>query len=264
MTELRATLQTYADWQVPHPGPPSDLTDPQREANFAAMMAQKPSRIGTLRAAQPSLETAFANLLDPQASPVPGILALEAWWIGELSKIDLVPPVTSTLRRLLRPGAFLAENTAMAAAHWDERNDHPLVPKLASLLDDLGLLLGEAVVVRRPDFAWTLNHDKIEKRQKTMEWGRICVLRPKLGDVPLKAFAMPYLARSAYGVMILDKRNGMLVPATEKDGIWYGRFFAWTVEGIVNGGYTNDHYPDGPSGERVAGWRNGQGPRPEV
>ena len=257
MPKLRATLETYDDWQVPHPGAPRDLTEPQREANFAAMMAEKPVRIAALRAALPSLDAAFANLLDPPAAPLAGIRALEAWWIDELSKIDLVPPVTSTLRRLLRPGAYLAKNTAMAAAHWDERHDHPLVLKLASLLDDLGLLLGEAVVLRRPDFAWTLNHDKTEKRLQTMEWGRVCVLRPKLADCPLKAFPLPFLARSAYGQMILDKRNGMLVPASEKDGIWYGRFFGWTVQGILDGGYTDDHYPDGPSGERISGRRKG-------
>jgi hypothetical protein len=257
MTLLRATLPTYADWRVPHPGTPDTLSEAQREENFAATMAEKPARIATLRAALPQLEEAVASLLDPSASPVPGIRALETWWIGELSKIDLVPPVTSTLRRLLRPGAYLAKNNAMAAAHWDERHDHPLVPKLASLLDDLGLVLGEAVVLRRPDFAWALNHDKTEKRQQTMEWGRVCVLRPRLGSFPLKAFALPYLARSAYGQMILDKRGGMLVPANEKDGIWYGRFFGWTVVHIVDGGFTNDFYPDGPTSERVAGRRHG-------
>jgi hypothetical protein len=257
MTQLRATLQAYDDWQFPHPGAPADLTEPQREANHAAMMAEKAARIAALRDALPQLEDAIAGLLDPQASPVPGIRALEAWWIGELSKIDLVPPVTSTLRRLLRPGAYLAKNEAMAVAFWDERRDHPLVPKLASLLDDLGLLLGEAVVLRRPDFAWALNHNKAEKRQQTMEWGRICVLRPKLEACPLKAFALPYLARSAYGQMILDKRNGVLVPASQKDGVWYGRFFGWTVVHIVDGGFTNDFYLDGPRSERVSGRRYG-------
>lgn len=262
MTQLRATLQTYDDWQVPHPGDPDALTERQREANFAAMMAEKPARIATLRATLPHLEPAFASLLDPQAAPVRGIRSLEAWWIDELSKIDLVPPVSSALRKLLRPGAYLARNTAMAAAHWDERHDHPLVPKLASLLDDLGLLLGEAVVLRRPDFAWTLNHDKTEKRLQTMEWGRVCVLRPKLAGHPLQAFPLPYLARSAYGLMILDKRNRMLVPASEKDGIWYGQFFGWSVVHIVDGRFTNDFYPDGPASERVAGWRYGQAPQP--
>lgn len=262
MAKLRTTLEAFDDWQVPHPGAPRDLTEQQREANFAAMMAEKPARIATLRAALPNLEAAFSNLLDPQAAPLAGIRALEAWWIGELSKIDLVPPVTSTLRRLLRPGAYLAKNTAMAAAHWDERHDHPLVPKLASLLDDLGLLLGEAVVLRRPDFAWTLNHDKTAKRLQTIEWGRVCVLRPKLGDYPLQAFPLPYLARSAYGLMIIDKRNRMLVPASEKDGLWYGRFFGWTVVHIVDGRSTNDFYPEGPASERVGGWRYGQAPQP--
>ncbi len=262
MTQLRATLQSYDDWHVPHPAAPEALTDVQREANFAAMMDEKPARLATLRAALPPLADAFANLLDPQSAPVAGIRAVEAWWIAELSRIDLVPPVTSTLRRWLRPGAYLAKNEAMAAAYWDERHDHPLVPKLASLLVDLGLLLGEAVVLRRPDFAWALNHDKTEKRLKTMEWGRVCVLRPQLADFPLKAFALPYLARSAYGQMILDKRNRMLVPANEKDGIWYGRFFGWLVVEIVDGRFTNDFYPDGPAGDRVSGWRHGQAPRP--
>jgi hypothetical protein len=256
VTQLHAILPAYDGWRVPHPGTPDSLTEPQREVNFAAMMAEKPARIATLRAALPQLEDAVAGLLDPQASPVPGIRALEAWWIGELSKIDLVPPVTSTLRRLLRPGAYLAKNAAMATARWDERHDHPLVPKLASLLDDLGLLLGEAMVLRRPDFAWALNHDKAEKRQQTVEWGRICVLRPRLDSFPLKAFALPYLARSAYGLMILDKRGGMLIPAREKDGVWYGRFFGWTVVHIVDGGFTNDYYPDGPMSERVTGRRH--------
>lgn len=257
MTKLRTTLQTYDDWCVPHPGAPGTLTEVQREANFAAMMAEKPARIATLRAALPQLEDAIAALLNPQASPVPAIRALEAWWIGELSKIDLVPPVSSTLRRLLRPGAYLAKNNAMAAAYWDERHDHPLVAKLASLLDDLGLLLGEAVVLRRPDFAWSLNHDKVEKRLETMEWGRICVLRPKLDAYPLQAFALPYLARSAYGLMILYSRNKMLIPASEKDGVWYGGFCGMTVVHIVDGGFTNDFYPDGPMGNRIAGRRHG-------
>lgn len=255
MKQLRAALQAYDEWHVPHPGAPDALTAAQREENFAATMAVKSARIATLRGALPALDDAFGTLLDPLADPVPAIRAVEAWWIGCLSQIDLVPPVTSTLRRLLRPGAYLAKNDAMAAAHWDERHDHPLVPKLASMLCDLGLVLGEAVVLRRPDFAWTLNHEPTEKRLKTMEWGRVCVLRPKLGAFPVKAFAMPFLARSAYGQMILDKRNRMLVPASYKDGAWYGRFFGWTVVDICGGGFTEDHYPDGPGGERVAGRR---------
>lgn len=253
MKQLRAALQAYDEWHVPHPGAPGALTTTQREENFAAVMAHKAARITTLRTALPGLNEAFQTLLDPLADPVPGIRAVEKWWIESLSGIDLVPPVTSPLRRLLRPGAYLASNDAMAAAHWDERHDHPLVPKLASLLDDLGYLLGEAVVLRRPDFAWALNHDPVEKRLKTMEWGRICVLRPKLGAFPVKAFPMPYLARSAYGLLIRDKRNRMLVPASYKDGAWYGRFFGWTVVHICDGSYTEDHYPDGPDGERIIG-----------
>ena len=255
MKQLRAALQAYDDWHVPHPGAPGALTPAQREENFAATMAVKRARIATLRGALPALDNAFRTLLDPLADPVPAIRTVETWWLDSLSGIDLVPPVTSTLRRLLRPGAYLAKNDAMAAAHWDERHDHPLAPKLASLLDDLGLLLGEAVVLRRPDFAWALNHDLTEKQLKTMEWGRVCVLRPRLGAFPVKAFPMPFWARSAYGQMILDKRNRMLVPASYKDGEWHGRFFGWTVVHICNGGYTEDHYPDGPDGERVAGRR---------
>lgn len=256
MTDLKSTLKQYSDWQVPFPASnPRSLSVKERKANFAAMMAEKPRRLEVMRSALPHLHTAIDTLLNSAADPVAGIRGLEDWWLNSLSRINLIPPVASPLRKLLRPGGYFAKNEAMATAHWDERHDHPLVPKLASMMDDLGLLLGEAVVLRRPDFNWELNHYQSEKRADTMDYGRPCILRPKLGDFPLKAFAMPFLARSNYGMLHLYKRTGGLRPATEMDGVWYGTFLGWTVVDILDGGFTEDHYPDGPAGERVAGRR---------
>lgn len=255
MSRRKASLRNYPCWTQPHPGKPDSLTAPQRQENFDFLMAIKPARIEALRTALPALEPHITALLDPGTDPLATITEMDHWWQDGPGAIDAIPPVTSGLRRLLRPTSFSLPNHAMAHAHWPDWTDNPLVPPMASLHDDLALLIGEAMVLRRPDFAWTLNHDRGEKRRDTVEWGRTCVLRPAEGDFPLVAIDPIAQMRGAYGMLRHDIRLRMKTRSISVNGVRMGRFFGWSLINLIDGHITLDHYPEGSGGPRVKGRR---------
>jgi len=257
MSDLRKTLSEYDHWQIPHLGDARTLTPEQRQENHQAILQEKPKRLAVIHQSIPEIRSALDTLLDSNGDLVPAIQCIEEWWLYSLIKVNLIPPLNSLWRRIFTPGAYLAENEALAWAHWDRRDDHPFVPKLGSLLDDLGLALAEAVILRRPDFSWKLNEYDSERKTDTIEWGRTCILSPATKSRPIVAFDVPNLTRKSYGMLFANQRIGINRPAHEEDGIWYGPFFGWIILDIVDGGYTNDYYPEGPAGRLSSGCRHG-------
>lgn len=254
MTNLRALLHGYDCWTLPHPGDPHALSKAQRGENLAYVLEYKDARISRIRAALPEIDPLLAQLLDPQIHPSAATLELDRWWVKTGLQLALFPPVAGTLKSKLFPNRYYAANEVLANAKWFEWPEHPLVAPLDSLVRDLGLITGEAIVLRRPDFRWTVNEDSREKRLETTEWGRVVVLREAEGASPLKAFDMFRLARWSYADVHGRKKRGFNQHAVEiNPGDWRGSFVGWTAVDVINGGHTNDHYPLGHDGPRVEG-----------
>lgn len=258
MTRLKSVLEGYSTWSLPHPGDPSLLDKAQRSANLAFVMSNKADRISHLCAALPEIAGHIASLLDPAQHPFAAVRELDNWWIDTGLQLSLFPPLAGTLRSKLFKNRYYAANQAIASAYWYDWSENPLVHPLDSLLRDIALVVGDAVTLRRPDFAWGVNEDPKERRIQTMEWGRVVVMREASGGWPLKAFDMFNLARHSYADLHRRKRNRLKMQAVDVGGgDWRGIFVGWTAVAIVNGGFTPDHYPLGHAGPAAAGrWLN--------
>jgi len=153
---------------------------------------------------------------------------------------------------------YYAANEVLAYAHWHEWPDHPLVAPLDSLLRDLALIVGDAIVLRRPDFAWMVNEDAREKREQTVEWGRVVVMRTGEAGFPVRAFDLFALVRWSYADLHTRKQRGFRLEAVDVGrGDWRGTFVGWTVVQVIDGAFTPDHYPQGREGPAHAGqWAN--------
>jgi len=254
MTRLKTVLEGYETWTLPFPEEPATLDKAQRTANLDWVLANKQARIAALRAALPEIDRCFAPLLDAAQHPFVALRDLDLWWAETGLQLSLFPPVAGGLRSKLFKGRYYAANAVLAIKKWYEWDENPLVLPLDSLLRDIGLVMGEAIVLRRPDFVWAVNEDTKEKRSQTVEWGRLVVMREAKADFPLKAFDLFNLARWSYSDLHWRKQNRLGVKAVDVGGgDWRGPFVGWTVLSIVDGGYTDDHYPAGRDGPPVAG-----------
>lgn len=254
MTKLQAVLGQYDGWSLPHPGAPEQLSRKERAQNLAHVAAIKDASIVHLRSALPALDAQFAALLDPAIHPFDAVCELDRWWVKTGLQLRLFPPVAGGLKSILFRGRYFAGNEVIARTHWYRWPDHPLVKPLDALLRDMALIIGDAIVLRRPDFAWMVNEGATERRTQTMQWGRVVVMRPASADRPANAFDLFALARWSYTDLHNRKRNGLNMDAVNTGGgNWAGTFFGWAAINVINGGYTNDHYPQGRDGAAVAG-----------
>lgn len=254
MTNLKSTLEYYDCWALPHPGKGTELTAAQRAENLAFVLANKADRIERVLAALPDVRPQLEQMLDPQVHPQSAVLALDRWWVDTALPLKLFPPVAGGLRSALFRNRYYAANTALAEAHWYDWPDHPLVAPLDSLVRDLGLITGEAIVRRRPDFRWAVNETRKNRKDPDMNWGHVVVLREATADWPQQAFDPLALARWSYADLHSRKRRGFSNHAVDVGGgEWRGSFVGWTAVDVINGGHSNDHYPNGHAGPVAPG-----------
>lgn len=258
MTRLKELLQGYETWALPHMRDPAMLTKAQRAENLSHVLAIKDARIARLRDALPEVGEHLAALLDPAVHPFQAVRALDDWWVQTGLQLKLFPPVTGGIRSKLFRGRFYAANEALAYSRWNEWPDHPLVAPLDSLLLDMALIVGDAIVLRRPDFTWTVNEDMQEKREQTVEWGRVVVMRAGDAGHPAKAFDLFALARWSYADLHMRRQRGFSLEAVDVGrGEWRGTFVGWLAAQVIDGVFTPDHYPQGREGPALAGrWAN--------
>ncbi len=254
MTKLKSVLEAYDTWSVPHADDPRALSEEQRAENLAFVLDHKDARIARVRSALPEIEPLLAQLLDPQVHPFAATLELDRWWVKTGLQLALFPPLAGSLKSRLFPNRHYAVNQVVAEAKWYDWPDYPLVAPLDSMLRDIGLIVGDAIVLRRPDFRWTVNEDPKEKKDPGLTWGHVVVLREAAGHWEQQSFDPLALARWSYADLHGRKRMALNYHAVEVGGgDWRGSFVGWTAVDVVNGGFTPDHYPQGRAGGAVEG-----------
>ena len=177
---LKGMLADYPPYRIPFPGLGRSLTIEQAGANLEHLLAHKAERLAAVR----TLLAGSAIDLDAglrAADPKPFLDALWQWTADEWP-------------------AIYDPALASPARYFDSRRDGADIA--FSLVQDVALVLGEMVLVRRDDYGWALDLDP-ENRGATegdgmRSWQRPVLLRPADAIVPMILFDMEDVVRTAY------------------------------------------------------------------
>jgi len=228
-------LSRYPLWQFPFFETPAKMPRSQRGDAFEAIMAARAERIAVLRAAVPGLAGAVDALLDPAADPVPALHQLEQWWNRRLAKVNLVIDAdkSSLWRGLLALVLFRNEAMMRHEAHrrsdW-YRSEDRAVAGLRSLIGDLAVLFGEALVCRREDFVWAIDDDPEDARMGLPQAGRVVVMKARKGKVPPISFDFYWSLLKSY-----EKLFGLRWKTVAFQGVWNSDFAGWDLVNAANG-----------------------------
>ena len=139
--DLRLLLASYPPNVQRHPGAPSSLTDAEIDDNFDQFLLVRDDRlrvVGELLAATKDVKVDVSPLLDPAQDPSGSLNAIEMW-------IDSYVPERSRL-------PVSAMVNAPVYDFYASRRDGADI--IFSLAVDLGLLVGEALRLRRAHWQW--------------------------------------------------------------------------------------------------------------
>jgi len=233
-------LADYEPWHPLHPGEPKDLSRDQRAANLDRFLADRLGRIADLRRRFPDLDGPAAQLLDPALPVEPAIAEIEQWWLPRVTAVDLLPPIhiPALPLRLIGFGksAFAHGPVARLAKDQDwHLRDDPAIARLNGFFRDLAALLGEAAVIRHPDFIWAVNEERRDRQMK--HWGRVVIFRPATGERPALAIDLVEYVRFSYESAIQQQWSGRdwpPRPVSFYDGAHAGWFAGWSVANVVN------------------------------
>lgn len=203
-----AALDYYPPRELPHPGLPGALSDPQVDENHAWFLRTRDERLAGLLGLLLDAGVDAAPLLDAAADPAPAIAALRSW-------LDSSLPARTQLPGGKGPNA--PERDYLAHAHRGPRIFYAFVA-------DLAALYGEAIVRRRPDFSWGV--DRFRDSVGMAHHRRTAVLRPPTGgwgstvlDLELDTLARLYAMRGGgpgvqpvIGGLVIDVLGGALDP----------------------------------------------------
>ncbi len=145
--KLIGLLQNYSANPPPFPGDKKALTDKQRDANVAHIIATASARVAALGGLLAEFSIAVAPLCDSAADALPTAHIIDAWLTAELpdhAALPLSAPANAPY------GAFMQS---------DRSGPHILF----TLAADLGVLEGEAIRARDPRFIWTVDRDRAHR-----------------------------------------------------------------------------------------------------
>lgn len=181
---LAAALRHYPPAVPAHVGPASRLTPAQAEENLEGFLRSRPERLAALTTLAGDHGVDVGPALEPSADPAPTFAALTAWLASILPARRDMPDG----ERVNAPiDAFMAS---------DRRGDAILF----SLVADLALLEGEAIVRRRPEWRWTLNRDPADAG--AYDYRRVVLARDRAGggelvlDLEVEALQTVYALRA--------------------------------------------------------------------
>jgi len=198
---LERRLAGYPAYTLPHPGDGASLTPAQAQANLEALLTQRTARLEIITALLRDEAGIDAAPALAGADPAPLLDALHTWMK------EAMPALHDRHRELASTARWLASH---------RRGDELVF----SFLGDLGLLLGELIVLGRPAFQWALDLDPRNRRAKMVSWQRPVLIahRPDGSAVELDPedavvhrFIQPRgsaLVLNEWGRMVQDARAG--------------------------------------------------------
>lgn len=228
-------LSRYPLWQFPFFETPAKISRAERGAAFEAMLAAREERIAVLRRTVPVLAGAVDALLDPAADPVPPVQAIERWWDRRFAKLNLVidagksPLWRWVLGLVLFRNEALMRHEANRRSGWYRSEDRE-VAGLRSLIGDLAILFGEALVRRRDDFAWGIDDDEEDAQMRLPQAGRVVVMKARAGEMVPICFDFYWSLLRSYEMLF-----GFRWQTIEFEGSWHSDFAGWQVVNAVLG-----------------------------
>ena len=166
-------IDAYPPYRPAVTGAPATLSEADAARNLAKLMEDAPGRLAGLSDLLSRFGVDTAPALDPARDPRPTLDALWRWTKAEWPA--------------LRDPALLDVFV------WLEgRRDRPVF----GLITDVGLLLGETVARRRPDYAWVVDLDPDNREMPS--WRRPCLVRPSDGISPRLLYDPESAAHGAY------------------------------------------------------------------
>ncbi|MGI9383699.1 MAG: hypothetical protein ACR2PO_11135 [Methyloligellaceae bacterium] len=154
---LKKLLAGYPPSTPPHLEPTAELSDAQCKADLDFLIETRDERLTVLAGLLADFGLDIAPVLDPAQDPGPTFKALDSWIRSEFPFPREQPP-RQRFTESDRAGPDI----------------------LFSLIADLALLEGEAIVRRRDDFAWALDDDP--DNWEMSSYRRPCVVRPRIED----------------------------------------------------------------------------------
>ncbi len=152
---LMALLADYPPSTPPHLNSTAKLSDAQCEDNLDFLVATRHTRLKALGDLLADFSLDVVPVIDPSEDPLPTFNALDRWIRSEFP-VPRKPPPRQRFLESDRAGSEI----------------------LFSLISDLGLLEGEAIIRRREDFAWALDLDPDNSDMPS--YRRPCVVRPRM------------------------------------------------------------------------------------
>lgn len=153
------SLDGYPPYDAPHPGRALMLTPEQARENFDHFLAERQERLNALGSLLASFGLDLGKGLEA-SDPEPFLKSLQDWTVATW------------------PGLY-DPSLAKLEVWWNTRRRGREI--VYSMLLDVGIALGEMVVRRRPDYAWTLDLDPDNKRDEMDSYQRPVV---RLTDDP--------------------------------------------------------------------------------
>jgi hypothetical protein len=174
-SRLKRLLADYPPYRIPHRGPGRRLSLAQAEANLAYLLDHKEERLAIVSAllTQFGLDAAAGLSAD---DPRPFLDGLWRWSCAEWPAVH--------------DPAFMPIDVWLNSSR-----EGPEI--IFSMLMDVGILLGELVLVQRSDYHWVLDLDQ-QNAAEMVSWQRPVLLRPADNVVPVIFFDLEDTARTSY------------------------------------------------------------------
>ncbi len=226
-------IKNYEAWDYPFFEAPRRIPRAERGRLFDAFLAGKAERARYLATRFPAIADALATLSAPDGDSVAAMHRIERWWRKDIATIRVQKGGLAALFDKLRLGGSYEDIVGRddaATLRSIRKAPNAAATVLLSIIGDLSIVLGDALIQRRSDFLWAIDDDAEDARLKIPAAGRVVVMKPRQGElVPICLDFYDGLT-NAYDV---HARNDY--KTVEVQGIWNSNFTGWQMLNTANG-----------------------------
>jgi hypothetical protein len=226
---------SYERWAFPYFADPNQVPLRQKKSELIDLLATKKLRINALASRFPQVAALVPSFLDDEGDLITSMHALERWWVSTLSRRNAT--ASGGLTKLLtlvglhsNKSPSLSSFNGAVLPDWclDKSN---LTLDVLSIIADVSVLVGEALVVRRPDYSWAVNDDGRMRRRQLPEAGQIVVMKPRSANWEPIAFDFYRTLIRSYEALFSDYRS----ETVQVLGVYNSYFAGWDAVNAVAG-----------------------------